>query len=113
MASVRDCLQILYLTQHDPSEAAVSLYYCHGWPQLFFFLKKKTLIQIDVDTQLQEVFKSFLEYSPLPLIHDSSFANNRREKREERERTEITIFLIFGMGGSFYSPIFPYILEYI
>lgn len=85
--------------------------YCHGWLQLFFFFL--TLIQIDADSQLQEVFKFFLGHSPLPLLRGGSFANNRRDKWEEREGTKITIFLIFGVSRSLYSPIFPYILEYI
>lgn len=83
-----------------------------GYSWLFLLLLL-TLIQIDADTQLQEVFKSFLGYSPLPLIHGGSFANRKRDKWEERERTEITIFLILGVNGSLYSQLFPYILEYI
>lgn len=79
----------------------------------YSFFSLNILIQVDADTQLQEVFKSFLEYSLLPLIYGGSLANNRRDKWEERERTEITIFLILGVDGSLYSSIFPYILLYI
>lgn len=74
--------------------------HCHSWLQFF-----NIRMQIHADTQLQDIFQSFLEYSPLLLICGDSFANYRREKWEERERTEIAIFLTFGVGGSLYSHI--------